>query len=574
MPAPRRIFLRMEREPLTRSEQDLARVQAAVAASGDIAYDWDLRTDRIGWSGASHILERLVGRPIKRGADFLKRIAPEDMLHRRRLLEAHFKLGALFDCEFRFTDGRGGIIWLHERASARRGKNGAATGLTGTIRVITSHKRREAKLRFEANHDRLTGYYNRARLAQALHDVCRFNQSYKQSGAYFAVGVDRLTIINDAFGYESGDAVLTDLSQRLETRPPIGDAIGRVGGDTFGIVVAHCGEGDLERIAERILHEMRGQPVETPSGLVVVTASVGATFFRGDEPPLDIMAKAEVALRQAKLNGRDCFVRYRAEDASRKDNQTYVRTAERIQTALRDDRFVFAYQPVVSAKDGEVAHYECLLRIVEENGEIRSAAWFMPVVEEMGLIRQIDRKVLEMAVRELRRCPDVSLAINVSAYTTGDKVWMRRLKELIGNHKEVARRLTVEITETVALKDLEQSAGFCHEIKSLGCGVSLDDFGAGYTSFKSLRTLGVEEVKIDGSYVRNLLENPDNQVFVRSLLGLAQGLKMRTVAECVETEAEAKWLQEQGVDYFQGYYFGKPDTKPAWRAALEGEQAA
>ena len=282
------------------------------------------------------------------------------------------------------------------------------------------------------------------------------------------------------------------------------------------------------------------------------------------------MAKAEVSLRQAKQNGRDCFVRYRAEDASRKDNQTYVRTAERIQSALRDDRFVFAYQPVVSAKDGEVAHYECLLRIVEENGDIRSAAWFMPVVEEMGLIRQIDRKVLEMAVRELRRCPEVSLAINVSAYTTGDKVWMRRLKELVEGHGDLARRLTIEITETVALKDLEQSAEFCHEVKSLGCAVSLDDFGAGYTSFKSLRTLGVEEVKIDGSYVKNLIDNPDNQVFVRSLLGLAQGLKMRTVAECVETEAEAKWLQEQGVDFFQGYYFGKPDTKPAWRAP-EGE---
>jgi EAL domain-containing protein (putative c-di-GMP-specific phosphodiesterase class I) len=251
-----------------------------------------------------------------------------------------------------------------------------------------------------------------------------------------------------------------------------------------------------------------------------------------------------------------------------------VRTAERIQTALRDDRFVFAYQPVVSAKDGEVGHYECLLRIVEENGEIRAAAWFMPVVEEMGLIRQIDRKVLEMAVRELRRCPEVSLAINVSAYTTGDKVWMRRLKELVEGRPEIARRLTIEITETVALKDLVQSAGFCHEIKKLGCGVSLDDFGAGYTSFKSLRTLGIEEVKIDGSYVRNLLENPDNQVFVRSLLGLAQGLNMRTVAECVETEAEAKWLQAQGIDFFQGYYFGKPDTNPAWRVALEGEKAA
>ena len=563
----------MDRESLSQSDQDLARVQAAVAASGDIAYDWDLRTDRIEWSGASHILERLVGKPIRRGADLLKRIAPEDMLHRRRLLEAHFKLGALFDCEYRFTDGVGGIIWLHERASARRGKNGDATGLTGTIRVVTSHKRREAKLRFEANHDRLTGFFNRARLAQALDDVCRFNRSFKQTGAYFAIGVDRLTIINDAFGYESGDAVLVDLSQRLEARPPIGDAIGRVGGDTFGIVVANCSEAELDKIAERILGEMRSTPIETPSGLVVVTASVGATMFHGHDAPLDIMAKAEVALRQAKHTGRDCFVRYRSEDVSRKDNQAYVRTAERIQAALREDRFVFAYQPLVSAKDGEVAHYECLLRIVEENGDIRPAAWFMPVVEEMGLIRQIDRKVLEMAVRELARCPEVSLAINVSAHTTGDKVWMRRLKELLEFKPQIARRLIVEITETVALKDLETTAGFVREVRGLGCGVALDDFGAGYTSFKSLRMLGITEVKIDGSYIKNLIENPDNQVFVRALMGLAQGLNLRTVAECVETEAEANWLREQGIDLFQGYFFGRPDTKPAWRER-PGEKAA
>jgi diguanylate cyclase (GGDEF)-like protein len=563
----------MDREPTSQADQDLARVQAAVAASGDIAYDWDLMSDRIAWSGASHILERLVGEPIRRGADFLKRIAPEDMLHRRRLLEAHFKLGALFDCEYRFTDGAGGIIWLHERASARRGQGGAAVGVTGTIRVITSHKRREAKLRFEANHDRLTGFYNRARLAQALDDVCRFNKSYAQTGAYFAIGVDRLTIINDAFGYESGDAVLVDLAQRLEARPPIGDAIGRVGGDTFGIVVAHCGEGEIDKVAERILHEMRGTPVDTPSGPVFVTASVGATPFDGREAPLDIMAKAEVALRQAKQTGRDCFVRYRAEDTSHKENQTYARTAERIQAALREDRFVFAYQPVVSAGDGEVEHYECLLRIVEPGGEIRPAAWFMPVVEEMGLIRRIDKKVLEMAVRELARCPEVSLAINVSAYTAGDKLWMRRFRELLEHKPEVARRLMIEITETVALKDLEQSAGFVRDVHALGCTVALDDFGAGYTSFKSLRTLGIDEVKIDGSYVKNLLENPDNQVFVRSLLGLAQGLSLRTVAECVETEAEAEWLRAEGVDLFQGYFFGRPDTAPAWRAA-DGEKAA
>jgi EAL domain-containing protein (putative c-di-GMP-specific phosphodiesterase class I) len=227
---------------------------------------------------------------------------------------------------------------------------------------------------------------------------------------------------------------------------------------------------------------------------------------------------------------------------------------------------------VVSAQNGEIAHYECLLRIVEESGEVRSAATFMPVVEEMGLIRQIDRKVLEMAVDELRRCPEVSLAINVSAYTTGDKVWMQRLKEYLGSEREIARRLTLEITETIALKDLQQTVAFVQQVREFGCSVALDDFGAGYTSFKSLRMLGVDEVKIDGSYIKDLTENRDNQVFVRSLLSLAQGLDLLTVAECVETENVAQWLRAYGVDLLQGYHFGRPDIKPAWRRA-RGEAA-
>ncbi len=559
----------MDRERFPAPEQELARVGLAVAASGDIAYDWDTGTDRIVWSGASAILERLVGKPIKSGADFIRHIVPEDMLNRRRLVEAHFNLGALFDCEYRFTDGAGGVVWLHERGAARRLDDGTPTGLTGTIRVITARKRREARLRFEANHDRLTGFYNRARLAQALDDVLSFNRSFNQTGAYFAIGVDRLSIINDAFGPEAGDAVIVDLAQRLETRPPIGDAIGRVGGDSFGLIVAMCADKDVASVAEHILQEMRAAPVDTPSGPVFVTASVGGTLFSGEETPLDIMAKAEVALRAAKNNGRDCFVRYRVEETARRKTADQVRSAERVQAALREDRFVFAYQPIVSARDGEVAHYECLLRIVEPDGEIRAAGSFMPAVEEMGLIRQIDRKVLEMAIVELRRAPEISLAINVSGYTTADRAWTARLKELVSGKPEISRRLMVEITETVALKDLDESKRFTHELRALGCRVSLDDFGAGYTSFKSLKALAIDEVKIDGSYVKNLADNPDNQVFVRSLLSLAQGLKLSTVAECVETEADAKMLAAHGVDYFQGYWCGRPNIKPAWRVPTD-----
>lgn len=561
----------MDNELTIAAQRDLERVQAAVAASGDIAYEWEMATDRLTWSGNAGVLKRFAGGSVSTGAEFVRRILPEDMLNRRRLLEAHFRLGALFDCEYRISDGVGNVIWVHERGSARRDPQGRAIGIVGTLRIVTQRKRREARLRYEAHHDRLTGFYNRARLAQSLDDLIAYNRRYGQTGAYFAVGIDRLTIVNDAFGHQAGDAVLIDLSQRLETRPPIGDAVGRVGGDTFGVVVAQCTAEEMARISERILHELRAAPVETPHGAVFVTASIGGALFDGSESSADVMAKAEVALRQAKKGGRDCFQAYRVEDRSAQSNKTYVRAAERIQAALREDRFVFAYQPiVVAARDGTagaVSHYECLLRLIDENGQIQAAGAFMPVVEEMGLIRQIDRRVLDMAIGELKRNPTVTLAVNVSAYTAGDRTWLAQIEELLKDRRDLAERLIVEITETVALRDVEESARFVQAVRALGCKVALDDFGAGFTSFRNLRALAVDEVKIDGSYVKNLPDNPDNQVFVRSMVGLARGLKLRTVAECVETEAEARALSAQGVDMFQGYFFGRPNVNPDWRRA-------
>ena len=192
------------------------------------------------------------------------------------------------------------------------------------------------------------------------------------------------------------------------------------------------------------------------------------------------------------------------------------------------------YQPVVDAMSHAVDHYECLIRLRRRNGQYVPAASFIPFVEQSGLMRQVDRRALELAIEELSAHPRLRLAVNVSGHTTSDRSWLRMLNALVRGMPELAERLTVEITETVALEDIDETARFVRSLRDLGCRVALDDFGAGYTSFRNLKALAVDCVKIDGSYVRGLEDNVDNQLFVRTLLGLAEGLGLVTVAECVE----------------------------------------
>ncbi len=235
-----------------------------------------------------------------------------------------------------------------------------------------------------------------------------------------------------------------------------------------------------------------------------------------------------------------------------------------IESALRQGRLMFAFQPVVCAATGIVDYFECLLRMRDERGTVVAGGEFITVVEELGLIGPIDHYALERTVQELATDPDVRLGFNISGLTACDRPWLRSLMSMLRHRPELARRLVVEITETAALCDIEESARFIDTLRVLGCRVALDDFGAGHTSLRHLQILPVDIVKIDGSLVRNLTQQPQCRVFLRHLLGLAKGFGLTTVAECVESAEEAALLRAEGVGYFQGYYFGRPSLERAW----------
>jgi EAL domain-containing protein (putative c-di-GMP-specific phosphodiesterase class I) len=203
-----------------------------------------------------------------------------------------------------------------------------------------------------------------------------------------------------------------------------------------------------------------------------------------------------------------------------------------------------------------------------------AAGEFIPAAETLGLVRLVDRRALEMAVAQLYAHKDIRLSINVSGTTAGDQSWLQSFIAYVRENREVAMRMTVELTETAALQAFEENARFVTRLRDTGCRVAIDDFGAGYTSFRNLHNLRVDMVKIDGIYVQNLSRSPDNQLFVRTLVELAKNFQLETVAEWVGSEEDAQLLASYGVDYFQGFYFGEPDVSPAWTNEELTETAA
>jgi len=540
-------------------------VVAALAAAGDVAYAWDIESDQLVWNGALAALGFANVALVASGQAFAGRINPEDLVQRQQLLHAHYARGTRYDCEYRVRLDTGDFAWLHDRGAAEFDAVGRPKRMLGVLRVVTGRKAQEQQLEHLANYDELTGHFNKKRLREVLDHLLVASLRAVSPGAYLAVGVDKLATINDALGYKAADQVLVEIGHRLDNCLRANDVIGRVGGDRFGIVLDHCTEANIATAAEKILAAVNEAPIETAAGPIYATVSIGgAAFPEQAKTAYEVMTRAESALAEAKRAGRDCFVPYKLSEEQRSRHRVGMALGERVQRALKEGRMPLAYQPVVSSTTGEVDYHECLLRMIDEEGRVVAAGAFVPAIEQLGFIRVIDRYVLETAVEEMSANPDVRLGINISGLTATDRSWLRAITALLRDKKPVARRLLVEITETEALHDIDESARFVGSLHELGCRVALDDFGAGFTSLRHLQELAVDIVKIDGSFVRNLTQSPDNQVFLRHLVGLAKGLGLQTVAEMVETAEEAAILRHEGVGFLQGYYFGKPSLEKPW----------
>ncbi|WP_324881712.1 EAL domain-containing protein [Azospirillum sp.] len=527
-----------------------------LAAAGGAVYAWDLASDAVAWAGEAP--------PAPTGAAWRALVHPEDRARRDAALAAHRADGTAFDCDYRLCLPDGTVRRVSERGRVEHGGDGAPCRMRGLLQDAGA-----------AHRDSMTGLPDRRRLRDALAKAMGGG-----APAYLAIGIDRLGLVNEAIGHAAADAVVVEVARRIAGAVRGGDTVGRLGGDLFGVLLPHCPEAFMPRVAQTLLSAVRAEPVATPAGPVHVTVSIGGLVAGGNGAgdgagdAATAMTRAETALQEAKRQGRDGFWPHAAISPQQGALRAGMPMVQRVRAALHGGDLHFAFQPVVEAAGG-VAFYECLLRITGADGGTQggtlTAGDFMPAVERLGMARRLDHHTLAMAVRELEAHPEVRLAVNMSAATTTDGSWLAALHGMIGGRTDMARRLIVEITETAAIEDLEETARFVGIVRALGCRVALDDFGAGYLSYRHLKALPVDIVKIDGSFVQEMERERDALLFIRSVLGLAEGFGLTTVAEGVESAGHAAALRHEGVRLLQGHHFGAPSLERPWMQSVGPE---
>ena len=551
-------------ESLTQSS-DAERLRLALAGAQAAVFYWTIADDHVVWDGAESVLanhaepERLMT-----GQGFRSWLGPEARGRLLAFIDEASPSDPAFTVEFEAIS-KSSREWFEICAVRLPGPDGRAERVTGMVRAVTEQKSTLTRLNYLATCDELTGHLNRTRLREELTRVIARATVENRSCAYVVAAIDKLAVINETYGFDCADDVIVATGQRLAQSLRGSDIIGRTAGNKFGVILGACGEREMAIVAERLHAAVRGEVIETRAGAVSATVSIGAVWLpHSANTSQEAMLRAEEALEHAKSMGRNGFSVYAKSAQRESTRRKLITTGDEIMSALQENRIIFAYQPIVGARSRTPEHYECLLRMKKKDGGIATAGEFIPAAETLGLVRLVDRRALEMAVDQLYAHKNIRLSINVSGTTAGDQSWLQSFINYVRENREVAQRMTVELTETAALQGFEENSRFVTRLRDMGCRVAIDDFGAGYTSFRNLHNLRVDMVKIDGAYVKNLSASPDNQLFVRTLVDLAKNFQLETVAEWVGSEEDANLLAEFGVDYFQGFYFGEPNISPAW----------
>jgi diguanylate cyclase (GGDEF)-like protein len=430
----------------------------------------------------------------------------------------------------------------------------------------------EEKLRHMVDHDPLTGLYNRRAYERILGEHIARGERYGHEGAVLMLDLDEFKQVNDTLGHSAGDELIVRVGRALARRLRSTDTVARLGGDEFAILLPRGGREQAEQVACALLQTIRAErsargrkgrarPISASIG---VAPLIGASAVSAE----GALINADLAMYDAKEGGRDRYEVYGSSRTGKAGIEHRLEWVERIRTALEEDGFTLYAQPVVEAAGGETMQLELLIRMLDPGGEPIAPASFLPIAERFGLIGEIDRWVVTQAIRILSeqarfgRRPKVE--VNLSGHSLGDPELAVHIdRELRGSDVDPTQ-LVFEVTETAAIGNIEAAQHFAVRLAELGCRFALDDFGAGFGSFYYLKHLPFDFIKIDGEFVRNLVEDETNRLVISAVVDLARGLGKRTIAEFVGDEATALALRELGVDYLQGFYLGRPAPLDAY----------
>ena len=427
---------------------------------------------------------------------------------------------------------------------------------------------RDARLLKLANHDALTGLINRRRFVEELEQTISDASRSRSKGALLFIDLDQFKYVNDTCGHPAGDRLIIKVAEQLRGSVNETDVVARFGGDEFVVLLRNVNKREAVAAGERILEEMRRLVYIEDNNTFRVHCSIGVTMIRGGAGGHDdLIARADIACREAKSRGRNRLEYYKVSRHEAEQMAADIGWMRRLREAIDNDSFLLRYQPIAEVATGEISHHEVLLRMQSENGQLIGPDLFLPAAIRFGLMAEIDAWVIRNVIGTLAKLRNdygnLRLSVNLSANAFETENLSTYVRSQLDLHAVDPRSVLFEITENLAVRHLSHVEKQISSLRDMGCAVALDDFGKGYSSLGHLQQLSVDYIKIDGSFIRNLASNAVDQKMVRLIGEIGSEAGMKTVAEYVQNAASFSLLGELGIDYAQGNYVGKPLASPS-----------